>query len=70
MGKRLGANVADRCHVGVGGEDEWIGEIHIEGLGVDALDDGLDCVFWGFLAEEREHFFAFLAEWEIWNIVR
>jgi hypothetical protein len=69
MGKGLGAYVADRCHVGVGGENEWVWKVHVEGLGVDTLDSGLDCVFWGLLAEEGEDFFAFLAEWEVWLLV-
>jgi hypothetical protein len=38
-------------------------------LGVDAVDDSLDLVFWGFFAEEGEDFFAFLGEGEVWGFV-
>ena len=62
MGERFGADVADCCYVGVGGWDEGVGERQIKGLGVDSVDDGLDCVFWGLLAEKGEDFLAFFCE--------
>lgn len=65
MGEGFRANVADACHINVGREDEWVGELEFEGLGVDSVDDGLDGVFGGFLAEEAEDFLTFLAEGSI-----
>ena len=70
MGEGFGADVADACYIGVGGEDKGVREVHVNGLGVDTINDGLDCVFWRLLAEKSEDFFAFLAEWDGWLCVR
>jgi len=65
MRQRLGADVADGCHVGVCGGNERIGQAHVGGLGVDVVDDGLDLVFRGLFTEEGKDFFAFLGEGDI-----
>lgn len=70
MGKGFRTDVADGCHVGVGGEDERVGKVHVEGLGMDSFDYRLDSVFWGLLAEEGEDFSAFLAEWDVFAAIR
>jgi hypothetical protein len=69
MGEGFGADVANACYVDVGGVDEGVGEVHVEGMGVNFIDDGLDCFFGGFFAEEREDLLAFEAEWCIYSLV-
>jgi hypothetical protein len=61
MGEGFGADVANACYVGIGGVDE--------GMGMNFIDDGLDCFFGGFFAEEGEDLLAFETEWCIYSLV-
>jgi len=69
MGEGFGADEANARYVDVGGVDEGVGEVHVEGLGVNFIDDWLDCFFGGFFAEEGEDLLAFEAEWCIYSLV-
>ena len=70
MGEGLGPDVADGGHVSVRGERDGVREMHIDGLRVDMLNDRLDVVFWGLLADEGHDFFAFVAEGKAWDGIR
>jgi hypothetical protein len=62
VGEGFGADVADGCYVDISGRDKRVGDRDVEGLGMDAVDDGLDGVFWGLFAEEGEDFLAFFGK--------
>jgi len=36
---------------------------------MNLVNDRLDVIFWGFLAQEREYFLAFIAEWRVYNLL-
>ena len=69
MGQGFGADVADTRHIDVGGVNKGVGEVHVEGLGVNPVYDGLNCFFGGLFSEEGEDFLAFGAEWCIYSRV-
>lgn len=69
MGEGFGADVANARYINVGGVNEGFGEVHVEGLGVNPVNDGLNCFFGGLFAEKGEDFLAFGAEWRIYSLV-